>query len=80
MRIVDPYNIRPDELKEGDVMLYIVKAEVQWIDSEGRPRYRLYRCWYDGPTDDIPQGTQLGQPKKLAEQLFPGLALVGEPG
>ena len=76
MRIVNGYTIRQDELQEDDVMMYVVKAHVQWIDGEGRPRYRIYRCPYDG---EVPQGMQMGDPKSLAQQLFPTLANHGEP-
>lgn len=68
-RLVNPYTIRYDEIKEGDVMVYIVKAMVV------RPGiYRLYKCHYDGST--IPQGNRILHDEDVCQELFPTLYSV----
>lgn len=63
MAIVNAYTVRPDEIKVGDEMLFVVKAMVGYIDDQGRPRYRLYRCPWDG--DDIPQGSRIDETMRV---------------
>jgi hypothetical protein len=68
----DPYNSRPDEMKDGDYSLWGVKLLIV------RPGvYRLYRVRY-GEQDfenDEPQGARVGEnEKKIAEALWPAIA------
>jgi hypothetical protein len=71
-RIVNAYTISPNEIKAGDVMLFVVKAMVV------RPgEYRLYRCKFE--SEDIPQGDRIyTNEDEVCEALFPSLAYVAE--
>ena len=74
-KLVNAYTVAPNDIEEGDVMLFVVKAMVTRRDNNRKLYYRLYRCAYDG---DIPQETRLFQGAKMVcEALFPSLALVG---
>ena len=65
-RIVDFYNVRPNDLRIGDVLICTVTLYVTQFG------YQMYRCRYNGDTDDgIPQGDQLPASKELANSLFP---------
>lgn len=74
-RIVDFYNVRPDELEPGDVMVCTVTLHItHWQDANGNPCYRVYRCAYPPQTSDgIPQGGALSAPEAqgVALALFP---------
>lgn len=76
MEVVNAYTVSPSDIKQGDVMLFVVKA---MVTREGW--YRLYRCEYTGSTDldDIPQGSRILNEKEVCEALFPSLAQVAEP-
>lgn len=72
MRVVNAYTINPQDIKEGDVMLFVVKAMVV------RPGvYRIYRCKYTG--EDIPQGVRVTHEAEVANAFFPSLAKVARP-
>lgn len=74
-QIVDFYNVRPDELKPGDVLVATVALHITWrTDKKGKPMYRVYRCGYPPQLGegDIPQGGCIGdQQRQVAEALFP---------
>ena len=71
-KVVDAYTISPEQIKPGDVMLFVVKAMIT------RPGvYRLYRCPYDG--DDIPQGGRIFDEEAVCQELFPSLSAVAKP-
>lgn len=77
MEVVNAYTISPRDIKQGDVMLFVVKA---MVTREGW--YRIYRCEYTGSIapDDIPQGSRVySNEKEVCEALFPSLAMVAEP-
>ena len=77
MRIVDFYNVRPDELKPGDVLVCTVTLHVvNRLDDNEKPMYRVYRCGYPPQTSGgIPQGANLfGSQRAVAEGLFPVVA------
>lgn len=77
MRLIDARSIRPDEIKPGDVALFVVKA---MVTRQGK--YRLYRCLYVPVTpasNDIPQGDRLTNEQEICEALFPSLAMVAKP-
>lgn len=78
-RIVNPREIRPDEIQPGDQMLVIVKAMVSPEDDDGLLRYRIYKCPYPWEREGIPQGSHVPEMEKVCELLFPSLALVGKP-
>ena len=76
MSIVNFYNVRPDELKSGDVLVCTVTLHVGYRrDKYGKPMYRMYRCDWPEPQvseDGIPQGSNIGQDvEKVAQALFP---------
>lgn len=77
MAIINAYTIQPQDIQEGDVMLFVIKAMVMRRGADGKLLYRLYRCPYEG--DDVPQGAQIGDMKGVCAQLFPSLAAVGRP-
>ena len=76
MEVVNAYTISPSDIKQGDVMLCVIKAMVT-----GPGWYRLYKCEYMYSTtpDDIPQGSRILNEKEVCEALFPSLAQVAEP-
>ena len=72
MRLINAYTVTPDEIKAGDVMLFIVKALVV------RPKvYRLYRCAVE--QGGIPQGSRIINEQEVCDALFPTLARVAKP-
>ena len=71
-RVVDAYTISPGEIRQGDIMVFVVKAIVV---RDGV--YRLYRCQFDG--DDVPQGARVYVDEAaVCRALFPTLANVAE--
>lgn len=75
-KIVDFYNVRPGELKPGDVLACVVTLHVGYRqDENGNPtHYRVYRCrWPDTQVSKgIPQGANLGHlQQQVAKALFP---------
>ena len=80
MRVVNAYTVRPDEVADGDVMLFTVKA----IATPGGG-YKLWRCQYQGPSDPddpaFPQGMRLGPGSALgcARAMFPVLTIDRDP-
>ena len=79
-QVVSFYNVSPDDLKCGDVLVCTVTLHVGWhMDSEGKPMYRVYRCDYPPQVSDgIPQGANLGAfQQQVAEALFPVVQLAG---
>lgn len=82
MSIVDFYNVRPDELKPGDVLVCTVTLHVSHhIDPDGHPYFRMYRCGYPHPVigdDDIPQGSRIYVDENVvANSLFPVVKFAG---
>ena len=75
MQIVDFCNVRPDELKSGDVLVCTVTLHVGYRkDEHGKPMYRVYRCGYPPEiiVDGIPQGPNIGRDAEaVAHALFP---------
>ena len=81
MRVVNAYTIAPNKIEPGDVMMWVVKAEVQYRDSSGKLRYRIYRCPYEHEEGDpIPQGYHVANMEEVCEAFFSSLHYVGEPG
>lgn len=78
MQLVDAYTVSPQDIKVGDVMVFVVKAIVLRRDADDKLRYRIYRCGWEGT--EIPQGSQVANMEEVAEAFFPTLAIVGEPG
>lgn len=70
--MVDAYTIAPRDIREGDVMMFVVKAMVV-----ARGLYRIYRCPFFGK--DVPQGSRLLNEEGVCEELFPSLARVAKP-
>lgn len=79
-RLINAYTVSPDDIQPGDVMLFVVKAQVMYRDSDGQLRYRLYRCPWQGHFTDLPQGSQTENMKEVCEAFFPSLAQVAIPG
>ena len=77
MRIVDSLNIRPDEIKPGDVMMCTVTLHV--LDGgNGKLLYRMYECRQHYPeVDGVPQGTRIGDEWAVQKQLFPVVGWAG---
>lgn len=74
MTLVNAYTVGPDDIKAGDVMLFVVKAMVVRLGV-----YRLYRCPFEGYlSEEVPQGARIGggDEQKVCEALFPSLAAV----
>lgn len=70
-RVVDAYNVLPQDIESGDIMMFVIKAMVT------RPGlYRIYRCRYEG--SEVPQGPRILNEEKVCEQLFPSLAAVAK--
>ena len=80
MALVNAHTVLPNEIKPGDEMLFVVKAMVGYIDNQGQPRYRLYRCRWDGDENNIPQGDRIDETMRVDRALFPTLANAGRPG
>jgi len=78
-RLINAYTIQPNDIKEGDVMLFTIKAMVSRRDHEGGLCYRIYRCRWDGGLEDIPQGDRVPDMEAACEALFPTLAHIAEP-
>ena len=78
--VVNAYSVVPNEIKPGDEMLFVVKAVVSWKDEDGCPRYRIYKCPWEGAEQDIPQGSHVSDHKAACKMFFPSLAAVGKPG
>jgi hypothetical protein len=81
-QIVDFYNVRPNELKPGDVLVCIVTLHVGHLhDDQGKPMYRMYRCNYPDPQlgdGDIPQGSSIVlNTEEAARALFPVVGYAG---
>ena len=74
-RLVNPYTVRPGELKSGDVLVFTVTCHI--IErANNRIEARIYRCPYDGPTfEGIPQGSRtayyMQDEEALLRNLFP---------
>ena len=71
-KIINFYNVRPDELQEGDVLVCILTAHVHYDGSVS-----VYRCKYPNAyvgDEGIPQGSKIGNEKSTVEQIFPVLA------
>jgi len=78
--LINAYTVAPEDIKPGDEMLFVVKAMVGHCDPDGTPRYRLYRCRWEGTEYDIPQGNRItNDAEKVCKALFPTLAAVGKP-
>jgi len=76
VKLINAYTVQPDDIKAGDVALFVVKAMVV------RPGvYRLYRCPYPEMflTKEIPAGSRIINEQKACEALFPSLAQVAKP-
>lgn len=80
MELVNAYTVTPDTIKPGDVMCFVVKAMVNWQDDEGKMRYRVYRCPWEGDLEDVPAGSQVFDMEATCREFFPSLAAVGRPG
>lgn len=76
-RVVDFYNVRPHELRPGDVLVCTVTLHVtHHTDNDGNPYFRMYRCNLD--VNDIPQGSRLyGDENVVANALFPIVTNAG---
>lgn len=74
MRLINAYTIHPEDIKRGDVMLFVVKAMVV---APGV--YRLYRCPWEGNEKDVPQGSRILNEVGVCDELFPSLSRVAGP-
>jgi len=60
-------------------MMYVIKAIVTYIDEDGTPHYRLYRCPYDR-FNPSPQGSRIFDDQEaICRQVFPTLFQAGHP-
>jgi len=75
MPVVNAYNLHPDEVEPGQVMIFTVKLMVTGYKIGGKtPTYRIYRCPYHQEGDERePQGTRIPKEleKAVAKALFP---------
>ncbi len=72
MAIVDPFRVRPAELKAGDVMVCTVTLHVL-PRADGELSYRMYHAPWP-PTafsDGVPQGARIANEEAVMGQLFP---------
>lgn len=78
MSLVNAYAVSPADIKPGDEMVFVVKAMVVGRDEDGKLKYRLYRCLWEGGKDEIPQGSRIrdGADERICRTLFPSLAAV----
>jgi len=76
--LVNAYTVHSQDIKPGDEMCFVVKAIVT-SRRDGKLRYRLYRCQWEGAEDDIPQGSRMNYEETVCIELFPSLAKVGKP-
>lgn len=69
--IKDFMEVRPNELKPGDVLVCQVTLHVtHHTDENDKPYFRMYKCKYEG--SDVPQGTRIYvNEDRIAEALFP---------
>lgn len=75
-KIVNFYNARPDELKEGDVLVCTITAHIHYDGS-----ISVYRCEYPNAyvsDEGIPQGSKVGDEKTTVDQILPVLAWFKE--
>jgi hypothetical protein len=81
MQIKDFYNVRPDELEPGDVLVCTVTLHVSYRrDGDGKPMFRMYRAGYPPQVSEgIPQGSRLSPlgEKTVAYELFPVVGYAG---
>jgi hypothetical protein len=82
MGIKSFYDVRPDELEPGDVLVATVTLHVGYpLDDEGKPHFRVYRCTYPPQLghEDVPQGSRVSakHAKAIAEGLFPVVGYAG---
>ena len=77
MKVKNHYTVQGDEIEEGDVFLFVVKAMVGY-SRNGKLTYRLYRCpWEGDPDGPLPQGGQVDMAQPVDQALFSTLAAVG---
>lgn len=80
--VIDPRNIRPEDLRSGQVALFVVKV---MITRDGH--YRVYNCGpmtMDdvvklNPGEGIPQGCRVIHGEEICQDLFPTCANHAEP-
>ena len=73
------YNIRPDELEPGVVLVATVTLHITRSHG-GKPLYRVYRCGYPPETSEgIPQGASLPpeHARTVMQALFPVVRWTG---
>jgi len=77
--IVDPRNVRPGDLKPGDVMIRTVALHVLPDYTGGRLMYPMYLCpWPDSSlVDGVPQGARMEGKPETMQEIFP---VVGNAG
>lgn len=77
-KIVNPYNLHPDKIQPGDVIVLTVTIHVNRLDQKNRPLIRAYRCPHVS-MGGIPQGDQIAPEHTLplAEALAPVLIWAG---
>lgn len=66
------YSVKPNELKEGDVLICLITAHIMHDGS-----VRVYRCPYPNAQisdDGIPQGNKVGDENSTIKDIFPVLA------
>lgn len=78
MTVKNAYTVTPDEIKEGDVYLFVVKLMVGHHRIKGKPVYRMYRCPWEGSENDLPQGSQVDMTGRVDKALFPTIAAACE--
>jgi len=76
--LANPYTVRPDELKPGDVMAVVVTAHMM-----GDGSFQLYRCPYpvgESEYEGIPQGDRVlwSLERLVATALFPAVLFAEE--
>ncbi len=74
MPLINAYTISPDNIQQGNKMLFVVKAIVTQPGT-----YRIYRCLWEGTEHSIPQGSRISNEEAVCQALFPTLARVADP-
>ena len=69
-RLVNPVEVRPDQLQDGDVMAVTVTCHIS--EGAGGLTYRLHRCQYPLKAWRVGfAGFRINNEETVATQLFP---------
>jgi hypothetical protein len=76
-KIVDFYNVRPIDLKPGNVFVATLTCHISHIDESTDTVYiKVYRCRWEPSSyhpQMIPQGGNMGNDVEIAKTIFPVL-------